>query len=69
MGNIIDISVARLSPQIEQKKISINKMPSLKGKTRIPIVVKADKTLIERAFINLIENSIKYSPIGGTVIN
>ena len=66
--HIIDTSIARLSPQIEQKKIAISIMPSFNGKPRIPIVVKADKTLIERAFVNLIENSIKYSPIGGTVI-
>ena len=47
---VIDTSIARLSPQIDQKKITINKMPSSKGKPKTPTVVKADKTLIERAF-------------------
>ncbi len=50
-----------LTPQMSNKNIHFN------INTPASVEVYADKNLIERAFINIINNAIKFTPPGGTI--
>lgn len=55
--------VAEMQPQIMNRKIQI--MPELTLSQ--DLTIEADKVLLQRALINLLENAVKYSPVGGQI--
>ncbi|MFA7115061.1 MAG: HAMP domain-containing sensor histidine kinase [Candidatus Omnitrophota bacterium] len=61
VSKLISDTADFLSPQAEGKSITI--------KTELPesLSILADRNLIERVLINLINNSIKFTPEGGTI--
>jgi signal transduction histidine kinase len=52
-----------MQPQIMNRKIQV--MPELTLAQEV--TVEVDRTLIHRALYNLLENAIKFSPIGGQI--
>ncbi len=60
--NIIESTMDQLLPQARQKNIKLNAEDSEED-----VWVTADSSLLERAFINVVGNAIKYSPEGTQV--
>ena len=61
---MIDETIAMLSVQAQQKKISVN---TDLGTIKAPYI-SADRILLQQAIYNLVENAIKFSPRGETVL-
>ncbi len=62
-SELLNIVVTEMQPQIMNRKIQI--MPELTLSQDLRI--EADKALLQRALINLLENAVKYSPISGQI--
>jgi two-component system phosphate regulon sensor histidine kinase PhoR len=62
IGDLISTAVDRVRPQAERQglKVSVSVPPSLPS-------VRADRDLLERAMVNLIHNSVKFTPRGGSI--
>ena len=62
-SELFNTVVAEMQPQIMNRKIQI--MPELTLSQ--DLTIEADKVLLQRALINLLENAVKYSPVGGQI--
>jgi len=62
-SELLNIVVTEMQPQIMNRKIQI--MPELTLSQ--DLMIEADKALLQRALINLLENAVKYSPISGQI--
>jgi signal transduction histidine kinase len=60
---LLDKVVDQLKPQIVQRKVQVMK----KLTTAQELVVEADNDLLQQALINLLDNAIKYSHLGGQI--
>lgn len=61
--DLLDNVIEEMQPQIKNRKIQV--MPELTLSQNLTI--EADKALLKRALYNLMENAIKFSPIGGQI--
>jgi len=61
--DLLDNVIEEMQPQIKNRKIQV--MPELTLSQNLTI--EADKALLQRALYNLMENAIKFSPIGGQI--
>lgn len=59
LQNVID----EISPRARQRKVTLNLASQLRS---VPTLL-ADRTLLQRAFYNLLDNAVKFSPRGETV--
>jgi PAS domain S-box-containing protein len=62
ISDILDITVAPLQDEAQSKRIQLD-MTLQKGESRI----NADTVELQRAFTNLVQNAIKYTPTGGKI--
>ncbi len=62
-SSLIDDVIALLQPQAMNRKVQILKELTLSQE----LTIDADRALLQRALYNLIDNAVKYSPIGGQV--
>ncbi len=62
---LVDQVINQLTPQANQKKIRLAIEPLVEA---LPTDLTADVALIQQALINLVENAIKYTKVGGEVI-
>jgi PAS domain S-box-containing protein len=62
---VIDEVLNSLQMQAVQKEIQLNQETS-NGDSPL-IVVEADRALLQQALYNLVENAIKYTPVGGQI--
>ena len=60
---LLDKVIAQLQPQATQRKINVMK----KLTSAQDLVIEADRGLLQQALINLLDNAIKYSHLGGQV--
>lgn len=63
IGEVVDQVLNALQPQAIQKTIALTQEQLLQQ----PVSVEADAALLQQAFYNLVENAIKYTPVGGQV--
>ena len=63
-SEIMERVVSSLQLQATQKKIGLNQALPLEGDNP---VIEADQALLQQALYNLVENGIKYTPVGGEV--
>lgn len=61
LDRIMSEAIKGLGPKIVDRKLTL----SISGKKKL--VVQVDEKLVTQAFVNLIDNAIKYSPVGGRV--
>ena len=61
--DLIDHVVRLLQPQAAQRKVQVMRELTLSQDVQI----EADKTLLQQALYNLIDNAIKFSPVNGQV--
>lgn len=64
LQQVIDEVVNSLQAQATQKEIHLSQM--MNGEGPLPII-EADRALVQQAMYNLVENAIKYTPVGGQV--
>ncbi|TDA64665.1 MAG: HAMP domain-containing protein [Chloroflexi bacterium] len=64
-GVLVEQVINQLTPQANQKKIRLAFEPP---EEELPSDLTADVALIQQALINLVENAIKYTKVGGEVI-
>jgi signal transduction histidine kinase/HAMP domain-containing protein len=62
-AEILNAVVEDMQPQILNRKIQI--MPELTLSQ--DVMIEADRVLLQRALFNLLENAVKFSPLGGQV--
>ena len=62
-SEILNNVVEEMQPQIMNRKIQV--MPELTLSQ--DVVIEADRVLLQRALFNLLENAVKFSPLGGKV--
>jgi signal transduction histidine kinase len=62
-SNLVDEVIALLQPQAMNRKVQIMKELTLSQE----LSIEGDKALLHRALYNLIDNAVKFSPIGGHV--
>ncbi len=62
-SEILNSVVEEMQPQIMNRKIQI--MPELTLSQ--DVIVEADRVLLHRALFNLLDNAVKFSPLGGQV--
>lgn len=62
-AELFDQVIDQLQPQIKNRKIQVLRELTLSQDATI----EADKALMQRALYNLLENAVKFSPIGGNV--
>jgi len=63
-GDILNNVLSDLELQVMHKNITIQKHIS----SEIPPSIQADSALLQQALYNLVENAVKYSPVGGEVM-
>ena len=57
-----------LQPQADQKNIQFSKEKTVGAETSITqLALEADPALLSQALFNLVDNAIKYTPVGGKV--
>ncbi len=61
---VLTNAIAQLSPIAKEKKIRIETA----GFPKKPIVINGNNVLLQRAFMNIVENSIKYSPPSSRIV-
>ena len=61
--DVIEQVLTSLQPQATQKSIQLTQ----EGLDQPPIMLEADRALIQQALYNLVENGIKYTPTNGQV--
>ncbi len=61
--DVIEQVLSALQPQAAQKNIHL----SVENSTPQPVELDADRALLQQALTNLVENGIKYTPMGGAV--
>ena len=61
--DLLDQVIGQLQPQATQRKIQMMKELT----SAQDMVIDADRALLQQALINLLDNAIKYSPLGGQV--
>ncbi len=65
---IVDQVLTSLQPQADQKNIQFSKEKMVGAETSItPLALEADPALLNQALFNLVDNAIKYTPVGGKV--
>lgn len=62
-SELFDQAIEQLQPQIKNRKIQVLRELTLSQ----DVTIEADKALLQRALYNLLENAVKFSPIGGHV--
>ena len=62
IGEVLSTAVHRMKPQADKQGLRI----SVEASTRVPPVT-ADRVLLERAILNLLHNSVKFTPPGGSI--
>jgi len=62
-SELFDQVIDQLQPQIKNRKIQVQRELTLSQ----DVIIEADKALMQRALYNLLENAVKFSPIGGQV--
>ncbi|MHB0923085.1 MAG: ATP-binding protein [Bellilinea sp.] len=62
---LVEQVINQLTPQANQKKIRLAFEPLEEGQ---PVEMVADIALIQQALINLVDNAIKYTKVGGEVV-
>ncbi len=61
-GSMADRVLKAYAPKIREKKITLSREISPE-----PFVIRVDEALFERAFSNLVDNAVKYTPPGGAI--
>lgn len=62
-SELFDQAVEQIQPQIKNRKVQVMRELTLAQ----DLTIEADKALLQRALYNLLENAVKFSPIGGQV--
>jgi signal transduction histidine kinase len=62
-SELFDQAVEQVQPQIKNRKVQALRELTLAQ----DVTIEADKALLQRALYNLLENAVKFSPIGGQV--
>jgi signal transduction histidine kinase len=65
VNDLVDESIKELSHEIEQKQLRIETTFSDEAKE---VMFPVDKKRIQSAFTNLLDNAVKYTPLGGVLI-
>jgi len=61
LGEVAADVVELYEPLAEERKVGLSLMPGP------PVVIEGNRSLIAQALANLVDNAIKYTPIGGSV--
>ena len=65
---IVEQVLNSLQPQADQKNIQFSKEKAIGTEASIaPLMLEADPALLNQALFNLVDNAIKYTPVGGKV--
>ncbi len=64
---VVDTVINQLVPQASQNKVRVQFVDGETQGHLVPIRIQADPALVQQAIYNLIENAIKYTPVGGEV--
>jgi signal transduction histidine kinase len=62
-SELFDQAVEEIQPQAKNRKVQVMRELTLAQ----DLTIEADKALLQRALYNLLENAVKFSPIGGQV--
>lgn len=62
-ADLIDQVISEVQPQIKNRKVQVLRELTFAQ----DVAIEADKALLQRAIYNLMENAVKFSPIGGQV--
>jgi two-component system phosphate regulon sensor histidine kinase PhoR len=61
IGDVLSTAVHRMMPQAQRQGVDLALVPHTGGD------IMADRVLLERAVVNLIENAVKFTPPGGSI--
>jgi two-component system phosphate regulon sensor histidine kinase PhoR len=61
IGDVLSTAVHRMMPQAQRQGVDLALVPPTGGD------IMADRVLLERAVVNLIENAVKFTPPGGSI--
>lgn len=65
--DVINLVFKTLQPQATQKKIQLEQKIQFEKSHQQAIIIEADPDLLKQALYNLVENAIKFTPVGGKV--
>jgi signal transduction histidine kinase/HAMP domain-containing protein len=67
MTEVIEKVVAALQPQVVQKNLTIEYLEGMKESFINPLIIEGDADLLRQAVLNLVENAVTFTTMGGKI--